>query len=563
MSRGVGRLLSRAERTWQTLSHVPPRQLLRRVELTARFRLSRFFPAAGEGVLPRLAELLPTPPFPERSALMRKEGAGLVLCLPWGERQLQRPLPWGSRSAAADSSARADINNLHFMEYLESVDDGLATELIEEWIRHNPAGEPGAWRHAWRAYNLSIRVAMWLELLARRRDRLPPATVDRAAASLASQLRYLERHLETDLRGNHLIKNLRALAWGGACFVGPDADRWAESARTLLRRELAEQILPDGSHYERSPAYHCQVMGDLLACRAALRRPLPELDDALDRMASVLPRYTHPDGAVAPWNDGGLSMALAPAELLETHRRLGGAPTGDRLGPFALADAGYYGLRASGELVLVDCGELGPGYLPGHGHCDLLSFEWSTHGRRIIVDQGTHQYVGGSRRWASRCTASHNTLAIDGAEQSDIYGAFRCGRRARPKLLRFVEDGAGFRFEGSHDGYAALPGAPRHVRCVEARPGRLRIEDRLEGGIGQPATSRLLLHPDCSVEPDGGGWVIRSGPVAVRLAASVPVTSEPAEWYPDIHVAWPTTRLIMSLPPAPRSIEMRLTSAST
>lgn len=558
---GVGRLVRRAERTWQTLRHVPPSQLLRRAELTARFRLGRFFPAAGEGSPPRLAQALPTPPFPERAGLMWVEGKAIVLCLPWGERRLKRPFPWGSRSAAADSSERADINNLHFMEYLESVDDGLAAELIEDWIRHNPAGEPGAWRHAWRAYNLSIRVTMWLELLARRRDRLPPAMVERAAASLVRQLRYLERHLESDLRGNHLIKNLRALAWGGACFVGPDADRWTALARAVLRRELAEQILPDGSHYERSPAYHCQVMGDLLACRAALRQPLPELDAALDRMASVLPPYTHPDGAVAPWNDGGLSMALAPAALLETHRRLGGAPAADVLGPFALAGAGYYGLRVPGELVLVDCGELGPAYLPGHGHCDLLSFEWSTHGRRIVVDQGTHQYVGGSRRWASRCTASHNTLAIEGAEQSDIYGAFRCGRRARPQLLRFVEDGAGFCFEGSHDGFAGLAGAPRHLRRIEAAPGELKISDRLEGGVGQPAAVRMLLHPDCKVEARGKDWLIRSGPVTVRLEASVAVTIEPAEWYPDIHVAAPTSRLVLALPAAPRSVEMRLTSA--
>ncbi len=208
--------------------------------------------------------------------------------------------------------------------------------------------------------------------------------------------------------------------------------------------------------------------------------------------------------------------------------------------------------------MIVDCGQLGPPYLPGHGHCDLLSFEWSIGGRRIVVDQGTHQYVAGPRRWTTRCTASHNTLAVMGGEQSDIYGAFRCGRRARPELRSFAADGSGFRLEGTHDGYQSLAGAPRHVRLVEAQPGRLRVEDRLEGGNGQNATSHLLLHPDCRVEASGQGAVIRSGPVTVRLTSSSPIEVMPAEWYPDIHVALPTSRLCLLMPTSPRRIEFRL-----
>ena len=560
MTSAVMRLVQRADRTWQTLRHVPPRQLFRRAELMARFRLGRFLPAGGGGAMPRLADELPTPPFQPRSDLMHVAGTDLVLRLPWGERPLRRPLPWGSRSAAADSSARADLNNLHFMEYLESLDDGLAAEMLDEWIAHNPQSEPTAWRYAWRPYNLSVRVAVWLEELARRRDRLPANTVERVAASLPLQLRYLERHLETDLRGNHLIKNLRALAWGGACFAGADAERWTETARALLRDELAEQVLADGSHYERSPAYHCQVMADLLACRAAFRRPLPELDAALDRMAAVLPLYTHPDGAIAPLNDGGMTMAPAPVRLAEIHARLGGRVAEPATGSFALPDAGYYGLRAPGEHMLVDCGPLGPSYLPGHGHCDLLAFEWSTGGRRIMVDQGTHQYVAGPRRWASRRTASHNTLAIHGAEQSDIYGAFRCGRRARPELRTFAPDGRGFRFEGSHDGYLGLAGAPRHVRRIEAQPGAVRIEDRLEGGAGQEATVQLLLHPDCRLETQGQDWLVHNGPVTVRVTTSTPARAEPAEWYPDIHVARSTTRLVVPVPASPRQVNLQLMS---
>jgi uncharacterized heparinase superfamily protein len=208
--------------------------------------------------------------------------------------------------------------------------------------------------------------------------------------------------------------------------------------------------------------------------------------------------------------------------------------------------------------MLVDCGPLGPSYLPGHGHCDLLGYEWSTGGQRIVVDQGTHQYVAGPRRWASRRTANHNTLAIGGAEQSDIYGAFRCGRRARPELRAFEPDARGFRFEASHDGYLGLEGAPRHVRRIEAQPGSLRIMDRLEGGAGQEATVQLLLHPDCRLEAQGQDWLIHNGPVTVRATSSAPVVPEDAEWYPDIHVVRPTIRLRIQVPASPRQVDMRL-----
>ena len=31
-----------------------------------------------------------------------------------------------------------------------------------------------------------------------------------------------------------------------------------------LTAQLAMQVLPDGGHYERAPAYHCQVLADLI-----------------------------------------------------------------------------------------------------------------------------------------------------------------------------------------------------------------------------------------------------------------------------------------------------------
>ena len=62
------------------------------------------------------------------------------------------------------------------------------------------------------------------------------------------------------LLGNHLFENVAALAIVGNCFDGPSARQWLHVGRTLLERELQEQILPDGGHFERSPMYQSRVV---------------------------------------------------------------------------------------------------------------------------------------------------------------------------------------------------------------------------------------------------------------------------------------------------------------
>ena len=199
------------------------------------------------------------------------------------------------------------------MEFVESLDDGALASIVADWIDANPLAAPGAVRFPWRPYNLSLRVSAWARELARRGGRLEPAFRARMAASLAAQLRFLAGHLETDLRGNHLVKNLKALLWGGTVFGGPEAEAWRTLGSNLLASELEEQVLADGCHYERSPPYHGQVLADLIEVRALLPAGSlrDRLDEALGRMVSVARLLAHPDGLPAGFNDGGLGDGAA------------------------------------------------------------------------------------------------------------------------------------------------------------------------------------------------------------------------------------------------------------
>lgn len=547
---GPGRWLVRY---WHMLRNVPPRQLLRRAELLCRYRLAPLLPDSPRPPPPLRDDVPPPvlPRHPERGAFA--EGR-LKLRLPWGERVFPEPIAWdpGTRD---EETVEADWANLHYMEFLEGLDDDAFRHLIEDWIRNNPRRRRGAVRYAWRPYNLSIRVVVWMRELAHRRSRLDPDVLAFAARSLAAQIRFLEHHLETDLRGNHLIRNLRALLAAGRFFAGPEAGRWQRLGSALLAAELDEQILADGCHYERSPSYHCQVLGDLLECRAWLPAgPLRErLDERLAAMVRAARLLDHPDGRVALFNDGGLHVAPTVEELEGSFTALLGPPPTPPAGAFALPEAGYWGFHDRRDVLIVDCGPLGPDYLVGHGHCDMLSFEWSVDGRRLIVDQGTYRYPDSPRRRVSRRTASHNTLAIEGIEQSDVFGAFRCGRRARPHLRLWRPRRDGFAFEGAHDGYRTLPGRPLHIRRIDFDPARLRVTDRLDADPGRRASVGFLLHPDCRIERLAANRLrIRRETTVVEMDCSHEIAEEAAEWYPDLYVVRPALRLRAAVtPPAP------------
>jgi uncharacterized heparinase superfamily protein len=216
-----------------------------------------------------------------------------------------------------------------------------------------------------------------------------------------------------------------------------------------------------------------------------------------------------------------------------------------------LRDAGYYGLRSADSYLLVDCGALGPEHLPAHGHGDALAFEWTLADKRFIVDAGVLEYERGPWRDAARATVSHNTVTIDDRDQSEFWAAFRAGRRARVTVERFEESGDDFRLTGSHDGYRALAGSPRHRRAIAARPDRLHIEDEIIGGVGQRARARVLLHPEVTVAPDTNGMVLCLDDEVVDVECDAPVTVEDAWWFPDFGVKLRTRRIVFDYGPAP------------
>jgi uncharacterized heparinase superfamily protein len=327
----------------------------------------------------------------------------------------------------------------------------------------------------------------------------------------------LERNLEYHLLGNHILKNAKALVFGGAFFAGAQAERLLRKGVHLMVDETREQFLPDGGHFERSPMYHCIALEDLLdvislasACPDLINaEAMRTLVDAAGRALQFLDDLRCGDGEIPLFNDAAFGITAPAAALLAHGRAVLGLRAGQedtRQGlRICKPDTGYFGYRKGEDSFIIDCGPVGPDYQPGHAHCDTLSYELCLDGRRVVVDSGVHDYENGALRHRLRGTAAHNTVSVDGAEQSEIWGAFRVARRARPLYADLGPwQGSRLEFRGAHDGYRRLPGRVTHERFVTMDAGGAwEITDNLSGSGQHRVESYINFHPRCSVKPLG------------------------------------------------------------
>jgi uncharacterized heparinase superfamily protein len=453
------------------------------------------------------------------------------------------------------ASSRADQlwrMNLHYFEYLAGLDRNDGLQLIRQWIVANPPSRPGAITDGWNSYALSIRIVHWADWLALHGSAIPPDDFGAFANSLAAQTLWLEDNLELDLGGNHLMRNIAALAWAGSAFEGQGAKRWAARAKRLLEGELQTQLLQDGVHYERSPSYHCQVAGDLLTVAAALA---PDERSAIApyiaRMVSAAGALSHPDGHCAQFNDAGLTMAPVPAVLETAAIELGLTAAAPRASAI-FGDAGLAAWHHGDDSLIIKGGALGADDLPAHAHGDAGSIELSVAGMRLIVDQGVFEYVAGDRRTLSRSAAGHNLTQVGQAEQALFFGDFRMGWRSRPLFGAQLEADGRLSAFVAHDAFNPTGGCGMLRRSVNAGPSCIAIVDELERPARKAVISRFLLHPEWDVTVDGNIASFAREGTTVTLTASAPIVSDPAVWWPDMGVEWPTRRILIHWPDTSR-----------
>ena len=143
-------------------------------------------------------------------------------------------------------------------------------------------------------------------------------------------------------------------------------------------------------------------------------------------------------------------------------------------GGYAVLGSGF-GTPAEVRLV-ADAGPLGYLSIAAHGHADALAFTLSAGGRELLIDPGTYAYHT-ERAWRDhfRGTAAHNTVRIDGADQSEIGGNFMWLRKARATLHDVRLGPERDTWDASHDGYRSLNDPVAHRRRIEVEHAQRRV----------------------------------------------------------------------------------------
>jgi uncharacterized heparinase superfamily protein len=437
---------------------------------------------------------------------------------------------------------------LHYFDFaddlLVSRDVATFRRLAHLWIDANAEliGD------GWHPYTVSLRVIQWLRAVSVMPELHDDAVLIR---SLYGQCEFLRRNLEFDVRGNHLLENLRALILAGLAFEGAGATRWFRIGMRHLRAELREQIGPDGAHFERTPGYHLSLCREFLELLLVLEHTnvvdTEWLRDAVERMGDFLVVIVRPDGSVPLFKDT-TEGALAPLDVLDALAVRFARPEFKRRDTPGAYARQLFGLHATtaferlptrsdseraeirggylvvsradhGDHLIIDGGRVCPPYLPAHAHADMFSYELMIGGVPIVVDSGVYQYSEGVWRDYFRSTRAHNTVEVAGRNQSEVWGSFRVGRRATPSVRVSVDEGT-VSFHGTHDGYRSLSPSVTHHRVLRFCRHRIFVVvDFLTGGAAE-AISFVHLHPALSARGGENGiwkiagsdaWIVASG----------------------------------------------------
>jgi hypothetical protein len=215
----------------------------------------------------------------------------------------------------------------------------------------------------------------------------------------------------------------------------------------------------------------------------------------------------HPDGGYALLNDTALGIAPSLASL---YRRFP-APIDHTVGrgAWSLGSAGYRGYdNGAGQYLVFDSGAIGPDHQPGHGHADTLSFELSHRGRRLITDTGVMTYAGGGVRQHDRSTAAHNTIEIDGRDQCELWGSFRCARRPSHHDGSTENTRDGGVLTGQYRGPSRGVRSVSHSRRISISSRLMSMSDLVEAAGRRRATMRLHFAPGLRLRRANRAWIV-------------------------------------------------------
>ena len=388
------------------------------------------------------------------------------------------------------------LYNLHYFDMLNSSNieqSKIAYHLLERWIKENPTFIGNGWE----PYPLSLRIINIIKYS------LSGASISKEVRkSLYIQARFLYKNCEYHIFGNHLFENFKALCFAGLYFHTEETKKWFKKGFKGLERELQEQLLSDGGHFELSPMYHCIILEGLLDLENILRlykyAPGFPWCEKIKKMLYWLMKMQRSNNELSYFNDTANEIVVSPKEILAYAKALGYDISFSQQDMTYLSASGYFVLQNQRAKTIFDVANVGPDYLPGHAHADTLSFELYIDNLPVFVNLGTSCYGLSARRIFERGTAAHNTLTVNNENSSEVWSSFRVAKRAIAKLLTLYKDGDKIKIKAKHNGYSRIKRGMVHTRTWIFTKNSLEILDQINKKF-TIAKNYFHLHPDCLI----------------------------------------------------------------
>ncbi|MCF6216950.1 MAG: heparinase II/III family protein [Emcibacter sp.] len=417
------------------------------------------------------------------------------------------------------------LYNLHYFEGLlhDGTSQKIKNNFIAQWIAENPPG----YGNGWEPYPISLRISNWIKW-----SLSGNKLTEDAIYCLSVQVRFLLDTIEYHLLGNHLLANAKALIMAGLFFEGDEAKEWYESGFEILSEQMPEQFLEDGAHFELSTTYHALLTEDIFDIIQMMQiagKKIPQKwINVAEKALEWLRIMTRPDGLPPLFNDAAYGIAPSLSEMDIYASKIGlKTSLGKIQGMSSLNESGYFRFETECYSLFGDFGPIGPSYIPGHGHCDMGNFELFAHGAPIIVDTGTSTYDVCSRRQYERSTAAHNTVQIGTHEQSEIWGAFRVGRRAKI-LDRIIKNDQVF------VRYLTYKKAV-HERFFSFTDKLITIIDEVSSG--QLTIASFHLHPDVKMSSEKN--IVKINGLVIEFEGANKVVIEDNQYAPEFNKLLP------------------------
>ncbi len=419
-------------------------------------------------------------------------------------------------------------------------------EQLHSWVEQNPFPLGINWTSSLE-FGVRLISWVWIERLLRgtpAHTRLFGKEGTLWSAIYWHQWLIAQHYSQGSSANNHLIGEMAGLFIAASVWpVFPESARWQSLTRTILEQEISRQSFPSGINREQAFSYQIfSLEFFLLTGLEAERLEVPfshNYKDWVRRMLEVIPALVDVGGNLPRYGDGDKGMALQLRPLgssrVEWLFRLGrqwlgaclplpysasgllaatliGIDAEDEVGEVECSqgsvgfdDAGIFVLayqrgKPDEVFCLADAGPLGFLSIAAHGHADALSFTLSVGGVPIIVDPGTYSYHG-EPLWRAyfRSTKAHNTVVVDGVDQSEPGGTFLWLKKAQSKVLSWEEKPQGGVLVAEHDGYMGLPKKVVHRRRLALEGKRLEVIDQLHGSGMHDFEWRLHFSPRCTV----------------------------------------------------------------